>query len=49
MLFPQLASCVVDFRRSIVTSTETPNTIVDESIRELDKLNLEPPTAATTA
>jgi superfamily II DNA or RNA helicase len=27
-----------DFRRSIVTSTETLNTIVDASIRELDKL-----------
>jgi len=26
-----------DFRRSIVTSTETLNTIVDASIRELDK------------
>jgi len=28
-----------DFRRSIVTSTETLNTIVDASIRELDKLH----------
>ena len=27
-----------DFRRSIVTSTETLNTIVDASIRELDRL-----------
>ena len=27
-----------DFRRSIVTSTETLNTIVDASVRELDKL-----------
>lgn len=30
-----------DFRRSIVTSTETLNTIVDASIRELDRLRLE--------
>jgi superfamily II DNA or RNA helicase len=30
-----------DFRRSIVTSTETLNTIVDASIRELDRLRAE--------
>jgi superfamily II DNA or RNA helicase len=30
-----------DFRRSIVTSTETLNTIVDASIRELDRLRTE--------
>jgi superfamily II DNA or RNA helicase len=30
-----------DFRRSIVSSTETLNTIVDASIRELDRLRLE--------
>lgn len=30
-----------DFRRSIVTSTETLNTIVDASIRELDRLRME--------
>ena len=30
-----------DFRRSIVTSAETLNTIVDASIRELDRLRVE--------
>ncbi len=34
----QLGEQDADFRRSIVTSTETLNTIVDASIRELDKL-----------
>lgn len=34
----QLGENDADFRRSIVTSTETLNTIVDASIRELDKL-----------
>jgi superfamily II DNA or RNA helicase len=34
----QLGEDDADFRRSIVTSTETLNTIVDASIRELDKL-----------
>ena len=33
-----LGSRMLDFRRSIVTSTETLNTIVSASIRELDKL-----------
>ena len=33
----QLGEQEADFRRSIVTSTETLNTIVDASIRELDK------------
>lgn len=34
----QLGEQDADFRRSIVTSSETLNTIVDASIRELDKL-----------
>jgi superfamily II DNA or RNA helicase len=34
----ELGETEADFRRSIVTSTETLNTIVDASIRELDRL-----------
>ncbi len=37
----QLGETEADFRRSIVTSTETLNTIVDASIRELDRLRAE--------
>ncbi|MCW5237803.1 DEAD/DEAH box helicase [Verminephrobacter eiseniae] len=37
----RLGETDVDFRRSIVTSTETLNTIVDASIRELDRLRKE--------
>ncbi|VWX58805.1 DEAD/DEAH box helicase [Burkholderiales bacterium 8X] len=37
----QLGETDADFRRSIVTSTETLNTIVDASIRELDRLRAE--------
>lgn len=36
----QLGEQDADFRRSIVTSSETLNTIVDASIRELDKLRV---------
>ena len=37
----RLGETDADFRRSIVTSTETLNTIVDASIRELDRLKTE--------
>jgi len=37
----RLGETEADFRRSIVTSTETLNTIVDASIRELDRLRTE--------
>lgn len=37
----QLGEQDADFRRSIVTSTETLNTIVDASIRELDRIRAE--------
>ncbi len=37
----RLGETDADFRRSIVTSTETLNTIVDASIRELDRLRAE--------
>jgi superfamily II DNA or RNA helicase len=37
----RLGESEADFRRSIVTSTETLNTIVDASIRELDRLRTE--------
>jgi superfamily II DNA or RNA helicase len=37
----RLGETDADFRRSIVTSTETLNTIVDASIRELDRLRRE--------
>ena len=37
----RLGESEADFRRSIVTSTETLNTIVDASIRELDRLRAE--------
>src|SRR6218665_3308965 len=37
----RLGETDADFRRSIVTSTETLNTIVDESIGELDRLRAE--------
>lgn len=37
----RLGETEADFRRSIVTSTETLNTIVDASIRELDRLRAE--------
>lgn len=37
----QLGETDADFRRSIVTSAETLNTIVDASIRELDRLRAE--------
>lgn len=37
----QLGETDADFRRSIVTSTETLSTIVDASIRELDRLRAE--------
>jgi hypothetical protein len=37
----RLGETEADFRRSIVTSTETLNTIVDASIRELDRLRNE--------
>lgn len=37
----RLGETDADFRRSIVTSTETLNTIVDASIRELDRLRTE--------
>lgn len=37
----RLGETEADFRRSIVTSTETLNTIVDASIRELDRLREE--------
>lgn len=37
----QLGETDADFRRSIVTSTETLNTIVDASIRELDRLRVQ--------
>lgn len=37
----RLGETDADFRRSIVTSTETLNTIVDASVRELDRLRAE--------
>jgi superfamily II DNA or RNA helicase len=37
----RLGETDADFRRSVVTSTETLNTIVDASIRELDRLRAE--------